>query len=456
MRLDGLVVRDYRKFSALSVDFDARVTVLVGGNGMGKTAVLDAAAVVLGAFLAKFPDVSGPSLQRSDARRVRYEVGGVYDTQQQFPVSVSAVGEVAGPAGWVDYREGRAPEPVRLEWGRSLRRPDGKMTVADAQPMIGVSDEYQEAVRSDPSVVLPLVAYYGTDRLWPRDRRQWRTHSDAYLEAGNRFGGYDGCLNSSVSYKQMATWFKKMTAEQDRRGRGISSFEAVRAAVAFCLERFTGHADACIDYADGGMLVSYTGTDGAEYRDEPFETLSDGYRATIGMVADIARRMAMLNPAMGVDAVRRTPGVVLVDEIDLHLHPSWQEHVIAVLGELFPGVQFIVTTHAPLVISSVPRRQVRMLSYDAATGSGHAAEPGFETYGQPASSTITSVQGAHDLPEPVRDALEGFESALDDGDYPTAKRELDRLYGMVGDTNTEYVSARTAYDFMRGAGDGGE
>ncbi|MBT1173864.1 AAA family ATPase [Bifidobacterium sp. MA2] len=454
MRLDRLEMRNYRRFAELSVGFEPDVTVLVGGNGMGKTAVLDAAAVMLGAFLAKFPDVSGPSIQRSDARRVRYEVGGVYDTQQQFPVSLAAEGEAPMPVVWDRYRQGQETLGGRLEWGRALRGPEGKMTVADAQPMIAVSDEYRGAVMADPSVVLPLVAYYGTDRLWPRDRRQWRTHSDAYLQAGNRFGGYDGCLGSSVSYKQMATWFRKMTAEQERRKTVIPSFQAVRTAVSACLERLTGHADARIDYADGGMLVTYTAPDGTVCEDEPFETLSDGYRATIGMVADIARRMATLNPVMGGDAVRRTPGVVLIDEVDLHLHPLWQEHVVSMLTALFPAVQFVLTTHAPLVIASVPGRQVRMLSYDPSNGVARAAEPSFETYGQPASDTLTSVQGAHDLPEPVRGALDAFETALDDGDYAGAKRELDRLHGMVGETNSEYVSARTAYDFMRGAGGG--
>ena len=188
------------------------------------------------------------------------------------------------------------------------------MTSGEAHDLIELSDRYQSAVRTDPTIVLPVIAYYGTDRLWPRDRAQWKTHSDAYLEAGTRFGGYDGCLNSPVSCKQMATWFKKMTSEQLRRGTGIPTFQAARATVSECLRAMTGHEGARIDYADGGLLVSYTAPDGTVVDDAPFETLSDGYRVIIGVVTDLARRMAMLNPVMGADAVAQTPGVALIGE----------------------------------------------------------------------------------------------------------------------------------------------
>ncbi|MCH9277217.1 AAA family ATPase [Bifidobacterium amazonense] len=447
MRLDWLSVRNFRKFSELSVGFDPRLTVLVGSNGMGKTAVLDAAAVMLGTFLAKIPDVYGPSIQRADARRVRYVLDGVYDTQRQFPVEITARGALAFPG-----KEPERGDSDMVSWSRALRRADGKMTVADAHEMISLSDAYQNGVRTDPSTVLPLLGYYGTDWLWPRDRRQWKTHSDAYLQAGNRFGGYDGCLNSAVSYKQMATWFKKMTAEEDRRRTTIASYQAVRDVVSACLGMITGHDGARVDYADGGMLVSYVAPDGSVCDDEPFESLSDGYRVTVGMVADMAYRMAMLNPGLGRLAVERTPGVVLVDEVDLHLHPLWQERILSVLTGLFPKVQFIVSTHAPLVISSVGGSHVRALTFDPGTGIARAEAPSFETYGQPVSDTVTSVQGGHDLPEPVRRLLSGVEAALDDGDYDAAKDRLEELSGLVGDTNSRYVEARTAYDFLSGGG----
>ena len=86
--------------------------------------------------------------------------------------------------------------------------------------------------------------------------------------------------------------------------------------------------------------------------------MSDGYRNMLSMVADIAYRMALLNPQFLGEVTKKTSGVVLIDEIDLHLHPAWQRHIVSALKEIFPKVQFIVSTHAPSVISSVPKEEI--------------------------------------------------------------------------------------------------
>ena len=178
MYLQQLTLRNYRGFADLSVDFDRRLTVLVGENGTGKTAIIDAAAVMLGTFLAKFPDVSGPAIQRSDARRRHFDVGGVRDTQQQFPVTLGASGIITEPTPWDRVRADRgevgrqnassAPmQPVQptqptqwaRQWSRSLRGLNGKMTSGEAHDLIELSDRYQSAVRADPTIVLPVIAY---------------------------------------------------------------------------------------------------------------------------------------------------------------------------------------------------------------------------------------------------------------------------------------------------------
>ena len=83
--------------------------------------------------------------------------------------------------------------------------------------------------------------------------------------------------------------------------------------------------------------------------------MSDGYKNTLSMIGDIAYRMAVLNPTLGDQVLRETPGIVLIDEIDLHLHPKWQQSILNDLNEIFPKIQFIVSSHAPAVINSVPK-----------------------------------------------------------------------------------------------------
>lgn len=99
----------------------------------------------------------------------------------------------------------------------------------------------------------------------------------------------------------------------------------------------------------------------ADGRELPFRLLSDGVRNMLGMVADIAYRMAILNPHLGSEVTQRTEGVVLIDEIDLHLHPKWQRHIVEDLKRTFPKVQFVVTTHSPFIIQSLQPGELRLL-----------------------------------------------------------------------------------------------
>jgi len=85
----------------------------------------------------------------------------------------------------------------------------------------------------------------------------------------------------------------------------------------------------------------------------PFEMLSDGYKNIVRLSADIAYRAIKLNPHLGENAVKETEGVVLIDEIDMHLHPNWQKTVISDLKRTFPKIQFIVTTHSPFIVQSL-------------------------------------------------------------------------------------------------------
>ena len=101
------------------------------------------------------------------------------------------------------------------------------------------------------------------------------------------------------------------------------------------------------------------------YQRHPFHELSDGYRNTLSLIADIAYRMAILNPQFLGDVTKKTPGIVLIDEVDLHLHPIWQKRILKTLKNVFPLVQFIVTTHSPSIISSARADELLILNGDS-------------------------------------------------------------------------------------------
>lgn len=133
---------------------------------------------------------------------------------------------------------------------------------------------------------------------------------------------------------------------------------AINKAIVTCIQSM-GWTDLKYSFAAQNLLICHP-----EKGELPLEAMSDGARSVISMAADIAYRMARLNPDMGEDVTLKTSGVVLIDEVDMHLHPSWQQTVVNDLVKAFPKVQFIVTTHSPQVLTSVPAECIRILHWD--------------------------------------------------------------------------------------------
>ena len=157
MRLTGLELRNFRKFERYSIDFDGGMTVLVGANGSGKSSVLDAARVALGAFTSLIHSNSRCAISQSDARICRYEMVGVTDWQGQYPVVVSAKG-LAGDNS-----------ADTVTWSRALDSSDDNGASFQVDGMRSLARTCSDRVKSgDEKLVLPIIAYYGTGRLWAR------------------------------------------------------------------------------------------------------------------------------------------------------------------------------------------------------------------------------------------------------------------------------------------------
>lgn len=131
----------------------------------------------------------------------------------------------------------------------------------------------------------------------------------------------------------------------------------------------------------------------------PLSQLSDGYRCALSMIGDIAYRMATLNPQLSGEVLKKTEGIVLIDEVDLHLHPEWQQLILMHLTEIFPGIQFIVTTHAPSVINSIPKGSLIILENSVPDYLGNTA------YGHDVNMIVKSYMNTSVRPKVVRDLL---------------------------------------------------
>ena len=150
--------------------------------------------------------------------------------------------------------------------------------------------------------------------------------------------------------------------------------------------------------------------------------------------------MALLNPQLLDKVTEKTSGVVLIDEIDLHLHPAWQRHIVGALKKIFPKVQFIVSTHAPSVISSVPQDEIVILE------NHQVRKAEMPTYGKDANSILKTVMDVPERPDYVAEKLTAFYECLSRSDLKQARKMIDEIKSVLGEDDPEVVGAETSLD----------
>lgn len=338
MRIKKLELHNFRCFEHYELELAERFTLLIGDNGSGKTAVLDALAISTNAFLHEIPEIEiGDKyfLISDDIRKSTRIMGQTHieETEERTTVHPSCVLNNK-PIEWFEF-----------------------ITIRDNKPTshyVGDSPEYLSKLvddlvknRSNISSFFPVIAYYGTGRLWKITASNLET-----LPPSSRLLGYENCLNSALGLERLLRWFKtqELAALQKQERRHV--LEAVREAIISMIP----DAKKVFWDMDLDELVIETVIQ-EKLHSMPFHLLSDGYRNMVGMVADIAYRMATLNPQLESEAIKQTEGIVLIDEIDLHLHPNWQGIVVERLLNTFPKVQFVASTHSPFIIQSLYHRQ---------------------------------------------------------------------------------------------------
>lgn len=343
MKIKYLNIENFHGFENAKFDFNNKFTVLIGENATGKTTVLDAIAVAIGGFLVAIDEVDARNIRSDEVRLKQIEQGKIITLEGQYPVKIECTGIVG---------------EEQIVWERSLNSKSGRTTRIGAGKVIDYAKKLQKKVAAGEEVILPVFAYHGTGRLWAHIKDT----EDNLFETGSRFLGYKNCLNPISNEKLFLKWFKKMTLIEIQEEIKLGQFNAVKQAIQECIKGLVVGdkkvSDVKVVYNINRDELQITLEDGTRL---PYGLLSDGYRNIIGMVADIAFRMAVLNPFLEEEAIKETTGVVLIDEIDLHLHPEWQRKVIGDLKRVFPKVQFIVTTHSPFIIQSLGEDELRNL-----------------------------------------------------------------------------------------------
>lgn len=376
MRVERLQLENYRGFASLDVTFAAAgPTVFIGENGSGKS-----------------------SLMRALEMWVRWE---------QLSVAFSQA----------DVRQGSADTRVEVEFGmghfrwRATRTGSGAVSTnvnIKAPSSSGVGDRQYEDLAKEKLATRQAIA---RPRLTEPPSVQARIDPSRLLD-----------------------WFRatedlenEVRLNDDPAHRN-PELEAVRRAL-------TTFANALPDFSIGRPRFSRVGQWANDGRGTflldkgnttlGFDQLSDGESFVILLVADMARRLAEPRNADDEPDPLQRPGILLIDEIDQHLHPRWQRAILPALGATFPNVQVIATTHSPTVVGSLAAANVvRLKDFQVA--------PTPHTYGRDSTTILEDVMGLPAHPSDIQRRLDDLARLIDADDLRGARAALDQLADVLG------------------------
>lgn len=382
MRLVEVHLQNYKCFSDFQLSLQAQFNVLVGVNGSGKTSILQGISDALGALYGA-PEVGQRA--RIDIRRYN----GRVSFERQYPVRV-----------WTKALLGKREITFFLEETSEGARSYGPL------PRMGPKEP-----------VWPILAVYQAHRQWAEVQP---TEYQAVTQKQTRQDGHAHWWNSS-STVALESWVISKCLERlqlsSESGRGFDDYDdddlaLVNSALARAVGEMRGLR---YDIREKALLVEFK--DG---RLALFNNLSHGQRAVTCLVADIARRICLLNPQLGARATHATPGVVLIDELDLHLHPAWQRSLTQGLMAAFPEVQFVVASHSPQVLGELLPEQIILLRGEE---TGHPQV----SYGLDASAVLEIIVGVPSRDPEVQGQLDALFDTLERGRLEEAEGKLEEL-----------------------------
>ena len=360
MKLKSVKIENYRAIDKLELILDPSLTVFHGANGCGKTSVLRAIAWGLWEYMGSYSCVSGLDFSEEDQRK------GAGDPQISLTDGSGVTHE------WRGNRE-EVEEKIKMRLAILPRQKEGMIDNKE----------------------LTIIAFYGTDRTVSGVPQSVLSPNNSQRE-NHRRAALDGAFSARTDFEALFAWFyhkedEELREQKERRDFGyqLKDLSAVRQAISAMLPDVS---DPRTKLNPLRFVVSIKSNGRVE--NLSLDQLSGGYRIVLALAADLARRMAQGNPHL--DNPLESEAVVLIDEIELHLHPAWQQRVLGDLRRTFPNTQFIVSTHSPQVLTTAKPQHIVELHRDG--DHIEAGAPAGATYGAEAGDVLSVVMGVNERP----------------------------------------------------------
>jgi predicted ATP-binding protein involved in virulence len=408
MRVDEVTIENFRGIRAMKLPLDPRVNLFVGVNGAGKSTVLDCVAILLARFIEQIQSTTASERQR------HFFEDDITPGAKDAKIGLTASHEGHRSVAWTLSRERTG--------SLSHTRPELKAL----DPLV---NDIRQAISAQNGTSIPVIVYYPVNRAVLEIPQRIRGK-----RAFEQLNALDAATTGSPeTFRIFFEWFRLREDIENEQFRNIQkdkrSFDfdfedrqlnAVRAAIPKFLD---GFKDLRIRRVPPPMRMMVT--KGAE--ELALDQLSDGEKCLLALVGDLARRLAIANPTLPEPLTGS--GVVLIDEVDLHLHPGWQRMIVPTLRDTFPGCQFLLTTHSPQIIAHVPPQCVRVLHREA--GGIVWGQPG-ESFGMDTNRVLSEIMGTDERPHDIKARLEALFALIGDGDLAGAREAAAALRADIG------------------------
>lgn len=391
MYIKNIHIKNYKGIRELTLELKSGVTLVIGNNGAGKTSLLSALNVVLEGMFALSNGILGkfPSriMTQNDIHTTSVTTGDITESMKyHVPAVIVYDIEIDGKI---------YSQQCRIDHERN----------GTIFPDYKVSDKMEELLNQSTSA-LPLLNYQSIDRANLSSNIR-----EAQLKG--QFERRQGYVNSFIgksSIEDVQDWCLSMAFAEFQFRRKIKEYETFKKIVSSFIQKIEGmKTEPKIELSPTMKRLVFSNDQEGQF----INNLSAGYQSVLCMIMELAYRTVLLNP--NIDGSEDVEGIVLIDEIDMHLHPKWQWKIIDALCATFPKVQFILATHSPMVILSAENASIlRMLSPDK-------IEPLSNVYGYTTGDVLELTQDSTDMPEEVKKWRKRIEQALDDGDLPGAE-----------------------------------
>lgn len=392
MRLDSIELRDFRGISHLAIPIDEKLTVIVGDNGVGKTSILNAVSLALSGLRSFWPDENG------NARIVLSSVSpsDIAQEKQDFMVKTSVSFNASA--------DGRQTHTLQLGANNVKNR-------HAAAALVQLAQRLGEGVVGNE----PLLVYYLQNRVFEAETSH--SHRDTISAEQVRHQSLSSDLRA---IQDLSSWWDRLDAQEARRHRDEEhgfrdpQLEAIRKLVKE-MEEFEGVG---FEAKEGRPGLYLKKTKGPKLH---VEQLSSGERAYLILLADLARRLQVVEPDAELADI---PGIVLIDEIELNLHPNWQRLIVPTLVRVFKGCQFIVTTHSPQVLGEIRSGRIIVLRKK---GREIQWREGKAAFGRDSNDILLNLLNSPERDREVKARLENLERLLGTRKLKEARRAIEEL-----------------------------